>query len=286
MEGVSVNSCTSLLLESRTVPLIMGILNVTPDSFSDGGSFLEPSQAVERALSMVEEGADILDVGGESTRPGADPVPLKVELQRVIPVVEALSSKVRVPISVDTRKPEVAEAAVEAGASVLNDVEGFRSPQMVEVAARTGVFTVVMHMKGTPRNMQRNPHYNNVIEEVSAFLEQQRDVLVRAGVLRERIIVDPGIGFGKRFEDNITLIRSLNILKNRLGQPVLLGHSRKSFIGEILNLPPAERDEGTMAVGVFAALKGVDILRVHNVKMCKRALQVLEALKEESLSGE
>ncbi len=263
---------------ARTRPLIMGILNVTPDSFSDGGRYLSPERAVEQGVKLEEEGADILDVGGESTRPGSDPVPTEVELQRVVPVVELLASRVNIPISVDTRKPEVARAACSAGASMINDVEGFRNPAMGEVARETGAWVVVMHMKGTPKEMQVNPHYQDVLGEVCRFLERQRDRLVEMGVKRERIIVDPGIGFGKRFQDNLSLIQGLEAIKRRLGQPVLLGHSRKSFIGQILGLPPEERDVGSTAITVFAAIKGVDIVRVHNVKMCRQALQVVKTL--------
>ena len=267
--------------EDVSRPLIMGILNVTPDSFSDGGLFTDASRAVEKALEMVEEGADLIDVGGESTRPGADPVPLQEELERVIPVIDLLSKEVRVPISVDTRKPQVAAAACEAGATMINDVEGFRNPEMVKVAAETGAWVVVMHMKGTPKDMQNNPTYKDVVGEVCSFLERQRDVLVQHGVDPSRVMVDPGIGFGKRFEDNLTLINSLDLIKKRVKQPLLLGHSRKRFLGEILGVPPEERDVATAAVSVFAAIKGVDMVRVHNVKMCSQALRVVETLRNQ-----
>ncbi len=265
-------------VEKASLPLIMGILNVTPDSFSDGGLFSSQSEAIEHALSMAEEGADLIDVGGESTRPGSDPVPVAEEMERVIPVIESLSSLLSLPISVDTRRSQVAGAACQAGASIINDVEGFRNPEMVEVALKHNAWVVVMHMKGTPKEMQKNPHYRDVVREVTSFLSSQRDMLVERGVPPHKIVVDPGIGFGKRFQDNIALIKNLYTIKREIGQPLLLGHSRKSFLGEILGVSPKERDIGTTAVTIFAALQGVDIVRVHNVKMCRQALQVVEIL--------
>ncbi len=265
-------------VEKAPLPLIMGILNVTPDSFSDGGRFSSQSSAIEHALSMAEEGADLIDVGGESTRPGADPVPEAEEIERVIPVIESLSSLLSIPISVDTRRPRVAEAACQAGASIINDVEGFRNPEMAAVALKHNTWVVVMHMKGTPKEMQKNPHYRDVVRDVTSFLSSQRNMLVERGIPPHKIVVDPGIGFGKRFQDNIALIKNLYTIKRKVGQPLLLGHSRKSFLGEILEVPPKERDVGTTAVTIFAALQGVDIVRVHNVKMCRQALQVVEIL--------
>ena len=260
-------------------PIVMGILNVTPDSFSDGGRYVGVSAALERAREMVNEGADIIDVGGESTRPGADPVPLEEELERVIPVIEAIKAELDVPISVDTYKAPVAEEALKAGAVMVNDVSGMRfSPDMARVVARYGAYGVVMHMKGTPRDMQKAPFYNDVVGEVKAFFQERLDHLVNQGVDRKKVILDPGIGFGKRLEDNLALVRGIPSLLE-LGCPLLLGPSRKSFIGRVLNLPVEERLEGTLAVVAIAVFLGATLVRVHDVMAARRAVDMAWALR-------
>lgn len=269
-----------LNLFSSKSPLVMGILNVTPDSFYDGGKYTTLDMAVKRAEEMLEEGADIIDIGGESTRPYAEPVPLEEELKRVVPVVKEI--KKRFPqsiISVDTYKAEVARRALDEGADIVNDVSAARfDPQMIEVLSSYNPYVVVMHMKGTPRDMQKNPYYEDVISEVSSFLEQRRAYLIKHGVSPDKIIVDPGIGFGKRVEDNLKIIKCLEIFTNIA--PVLVGPSRKSFIGAILDLPPQERLEGTLAVIAICVLKGAKILRVHDVKETKRAVKIAQAVRD------
>ncbi len=261
-------------------PIVMGILNVTPDSFSDGGKYVGVSAALERAREMVNEGADIIDVGGESTRPGAEPVPLEEELERVIPVIEAIKAELDVPISVDTYKAPVAEEALKAGAVMVNDVSGMRfSPDMARVVARYGAYGVVMHMKGTPRDMQKAPFYHDVVGEVKAFFQERLDHLVNQGVDRKKVILDPGIGFGKRLEDNLALVRGIPSLLE-LGCPLLLGPSRKSFIGRVLNLPVEERLEGTLAVVAIAVFLGATLVRVHDVLAARRAVDMAWALRD------
>ena len=260
-------------------PIVMGILNVTPDSFSDGGRYVGVSAALERAREMVNEGADIIDVGGESTRPGADPVPLEEELERVIPVIEAIKAELDVPISVDTYKAPVAEEALKAGAVMVNDVSGMRfSPDMARVVARYGAYGVVMHMKGTPRDMQKAPFYNDVVGEVKAFFQERLDHLVNQGVDKRKVILDPGIGFGKRLEDNLALVRGIPSFLE-LGCPLLLGPSRKSFIGRVLDLPVEERLEGTLAVVAIAVFLGATLVRVHDVMAARRAVDMAWALR-------
>ncbi len=272
----------TLLLSKKTH--VMGILNVTPDSFSDGGLYLDRKAAVEHALRMVEDGADIIDIGGESTRPGAEPVPLDEELRRTIPVIEAIASKVDVPISIDTYKAEVAKRAIEAGASVVNDISGLRfDPEMASVVAETGAAVVVMHIKGTPRDMQKNPKYQDLFGEIIEYLRGSMEIAKKAGVPEERIIIDPGIGFGKRPEHNLQIINRLDRF-SVLGRPILVGPSRKSFIGLILdNLPPAERVEGTAAAVAISVFRGASIVRVHDVKAMSRVVRVADAIKRESI---
>jgi len=261
--------------------LIMGILNVTPDSFSDGGRFLSPDAAVERALAMEKEGADIIDVGGESARPGADPVPVKEELRRVLPVLERLRGKLRIPISIDTTKAEVAEAALRAGASIVNDISALRfDPAMASLVAKFGAGLVLMHMLGTPKTMQQAPHYEDVVTEVRDFLAERAQYAQSQGIPREAIAVDPGIGFGKTVEHNLELLRRLPELVE-LGFPVLVGPSRKSFIGAILGLGVEERLEGTLAACAVAVVRGADILRVHDVKEVRRAADLALHLRRE-----
>ncbi len=263
---------------SRQRPLIMGILNVTPDSFSDGGLYYCFSDAVKRALQMHKEGADIIDVGGESTRPGAQAVPLKEEINRVVPVIKQLRKETEVIISIDTYKPEVAGEALEAGADLINDVYGLRQPGMLELVSEAKKPVVIMHMKGIPKTMQENPVYEDVVREVYDFLSAQRDKAFKAGLTPEQVIVDVGIGFGKTLEHNLELIRHLDYFKS-LGCPILLGPSRKSFIGLILDLPVEERLEGTLAVVAIGVIKGANILRVHDVREALRAVKVADALK-------
>ncbi|HDH99513.1 MAG TPA: dihydropteroate synthase [Firmicutes bacterium] len=271
-----------LLPDGRKLPLdralIMGVLNVTPDSFSDGGLFLRTEDAVRRAEEMAQEGADIIDIGGESSRPGAEPVPLEEELRRVIPVVREVARRLSVPISIDTYKAEVARRALEEGASIVNDISALRfDPDMAEVVARRRAPVVLMHMKGTPRDMQRNPYYEDVLGEVEGFLRERKEAAVGMGIPEENIILDPGIGFGKRVQDNLQLLKNLDRLV-ALGSPVLVGTSRKSFIGAVLDLPVEERLEGTLATLVLAVAKGAKILRVHDVRPAVRVVRMAEAV--------
>ncbi len=258
--------------------LVMGILNVTPDSFSDGGRFLDPSAAVDQAQRMVVEGADLLDVGGESTRPGAPEVEASEERRRVLPVLERLQSVVRVPLSIDTRKPEVAAAALEAGAALVNDVEAHRTdPEMWRVVARADSGYVAMHMQGTPQTMQAAPSYSDVVGEVGRFLEERLERLSAAGVGREQVILDPGIGFGKSLNHNLDLIAHLSQL-GRFQRPILLGLSRKSFLGRLLGAEVPDRLPGALAGTVWAALQGVQVFRTHDVGATVQALRTVEAL--------
>ncbi len=262
-------------------PVIMGILNVTPDSFSDGGRFFEKERAVEHGLRMVEEGAEIVDVGGESTRPGAEPVPEKEELRRIIPVIQELAEK-NIVVSVDTYKAKVAEEALEAGARIVNDVSALRfDERMGDVVKKYGAGLVLMHMKGTPRDMQKNPYYEDCMDEIYTFLEERIEYTRERGVEQEKIVVDPGIGFGKRQVDNLTILKNLSEL-SPLGRPILIGPSRKSFIGNILNLPPEERIEGTLASLGWAYLGGARIFRVHDVREAKRFLSVFDEIGRSS----
>ncbi|MCX7798799.1 MAG: dihydropteroate synthase [Fimbriimonadales bacterium] len=262
-------------------PALMGILNVTPDSFSDGGLFLNASDAVARARAMMEEGADLIDVGGESTRPGAEAVELEEEWRRIGGVLGRLA-QLGIPVSVDTRKPEIAKRALEAGASVINDVGGFRDPKMLEVACSSRCSVCVMHMQGEPATMQLEPKYADVVAEVLGFLEAQAAELVRCGKAREQVWIDPGIGFGKKLEHNRSLLQALPRFA-QTGYPVLLGVSRKSFVGTVLGsatdpLQVSERLEGTLAVQAWAQLSGVRILRVHDVRPAKRVLNMISWL--------
>ena len=251
---------------------VMGILNVTPDSFSEKGIFFDKEKAIAHGLEMARDGADMLDVGGESTRPGAGEVSAEEELRRVIPVIEALAKSVNVPISVDTRKSEVAEEAIRRGAAIVNDVSGLRyDSMMAKVVAEAGAGLVVMHMKGTPRDMQVNPVYKNLIREILDSLKESIRIAVRSGVNEEAIIIDPGIGFGKAVEHNLEVLNRLGEFKT-LSRPICVGTSRKSFIGKVLGLEDAkERLAGTLATFAIAIMKGANILRVHDVR---EALQV------------
>jgi len=259
--------------------MLMGVLNVTPDSFSDGGQFFDSSRAVERGLQMEAEGAEILDVGGESTRPRATPVSEAEELRRVLPVIEKLRAQTSALISIDTMKPKVAQAAVEAGASVINDVGANRAgAEMAEVAAETKAGYVLMHMQGTPATMQDDPAYEDVVGEVTDFFQERRGFLARNGVQAEQVVLDVGIGFGKTMEHNLQLIAH-HARFARLGRPMLLGVSRKSFLGRLLNQPVEDRLSGALACASWAVLNNVGILRVHDVKETLGAVRTLEALR-------
>jgi len=265
----------SLDLAARTH--IMGILNITPDSFSDGGRFFDFDAAFAQAKRMVDDGVDIIDVGGESTRPGAESVSLNEELQRVVPLVERLSAELDVPVSIDTYKPEVARRALDAGASLINDINGLRDGQMVELAAERAVPVVIVHMQGNPQTMQHKPVYGDVVAEVIDWLDRQAQRVIAAGVAEHNIIVDPGIGFGKTLAHNVELLRRLAEFKS-IGFPLLLGTSRKAFIGTILDLPVEERLEGTLATVVYAISKGAHIVRVHDVRETRRAVAIVDAI--------
>jgi dihydropteroate synthase len=260
-------------------PLVMGIVNVTPDSFSDGGQFANTQRAVEHGLELVAEGADILDIGGESTRPNARPVPLDEELRRVIPVIEALSRGTSIPLSIDTYKPQVMRAALDAGACIINDIRALLEPGAVEVAAHSDAGVCLMHMLGTPQTMQNEPTYTDVVSEVCDFLQQRAQVLLDAGVARERILLDPGFGFGKRTVHNITLLQQLPRLCE-LGYPVLAGLSRKSVLGKIAGGETSDRLPASLAAAVIAALNGAKILRVHDVKATVDALKVVQVVQQ------
>ena len=258
--------------------LVMGVVNVTPDSFSDGGRFLDPAAAVDHGLGLVAEGADLLDVGGESTRPGAVDVPEAVELERVLPVVEELARTGGVPVSVDTRKAAVAAAALGAGATMVNDVSaGRHDPDLLGVAADAKVPLVLMHMLGTPATMQDDPRYDDVVAEVEAFLAERCRAAEAAGVDHQALVVDPGIGFGKRDQDNYALLDQLARF-TRLGHPVMVGTSRKGFIGRVLDSPADQRVEGTAATVVWVVERGARIVRVHDVAPMVRAVRMTEAM--------
>jgi dihydropteroate synthase len=255
----------------------MGIVNVTPDSFSDGGRFLDASDAISQGLRLRDEGADLVDVGGESTRPGAAEVSVEQELRRVMPVVEALARE-GIAVSIDTMKPEVMRAAIEAGCAVVNDVNAFRAPGAIEAVARSQVGVVAMHMQGTPGTMQQEPRYDDVVAEVTAFLMERARALEAAGVARDRIVLDPGFGFGKTLEHNKQLFRALPSIASH-GYPVLAGVSRKKMIGDFTGQPAAERTAGSVAAALMAVQNGASIVRVHDVKPTVDAINVWMELK-------
>jgi len=257
--------------------LVMGVLNVTPDSFSDGGRFFDPEDAVKQALRMVDDGADIVDVGGESTRPGSDPVSVEEERRRVVPIVERLAEELDTPISIDTRKAEVAAAAVEAAATIVNDVTAGGDPEMFDVVRESGAAIVLMHMKGEPKTMQEAPHYDDVVREVRDYLEERVEAAVAAGIDREAICVDPGLGFAKTTPHSLTLMKHTDALLD-LGRPVLVGPSRKSFIGDVLGTEVGERAEGTVGAVCYMVGKGAHIVRVHDVRETVRAVRVVDAI--------
>lgn len=256
---------------------LMGVVNVTPDSFSDGGMYLDPAAAIAHGEELVRDGADLLDVGGESTRPGAEAVPAEEELRRVVPVIEGLADGSAV-ISIDTSKAVVAEAALDAGAGIVNDVTALRGdPEIGALCAERGAGLVLMHMLGDPRTMQESPAYDDVVDDVKAFLMERLEVAVAAGVDEERVWLDPGIGFGKALEHNLELLRRLGELRE-LGRPLVVGASRKSFIGKIDGSPVGERLGGTIAASVLAAAEGADVLRVHDVAEMAQALKLTTAV--------
>ncbi len=264
---------------------VMGILNVTPDSFSDGGSFRGPEEAAARGAKMIGEGADVIDVGGESTRPGARPVPEAEELDRVVPAIRALRERTDALISVDTTKAAVAREALAAGADIVNDVSALRfDPRMAEVVAASGASVILMHMRGTPETMQSLPAYADLFGEISAFLAERIEAARAAGIPAERIIVDPGIGFGKTAEDNLALIDGLGFLE-ALDRPVLVGASRKGFIGKALGLAPDDRLEGSLAAGVLSVAGGAHIVRVHDVRSTRRAADMADAILSRGAAG-
>ena len=257
----------------------MGIVNVTPDSFSDGGKFVATNLAIEHALKLAEEGAAILDIGGESTRPNATPVSLQQELDRVIPVIEALVKQVNIPISIDTYKPQVMQAAIAAGASMVNDVRALQEDGALEVVAKFNVGVCLMHMQGTPQTMQQNPHYDDVVNDVKSFLAARLQASIGAGVGASRILLDLGFGFGKTREHNITLLQNLESFAD-LGQPLLVGLSRKSVLGQMTGNDVDARLYASIAASVLSAMKGAKILRVHDVKATVEALKVVVALQK------
>ena len=267
-----------------TRPRVMGIVNVTPDSFSDGGKYAATNLAVEHALKLVEEGAAILDIGGESTRPNATPVGLQEELDRVIPVIEALSKQVNIPISIDTYKPQVMQAAINAGASMVNDVRALQEEGAMQVVAKSNAGVCLMHMQGMPQTMQVDPQYDHVVNDVIAFLQARLQASIGAGIAKERIVLDPGFGFGKTRVHNISLIQQLESLA-ALGQPLLVGLSRKSVLGQISTAQMTGNDidarlYASIAASVIAAQKGAKILRVHDVKATVEALKVVSAIQQ------
>ncbi len=264
------------LKDNNRKPLVMGILNVTPDSFSDGGKYDSSLTAISHAIKMENEGADIIDIGGESTRPGAKPVDIEEELKRVIPVIEGIRKESNIVISIDTYKSNVASKAISAGANIINDISGLRfDNNMVHFVSEAKVPIIVMHMLGNPQNMQNDPSYSNLMRELITFFQERVDVLTSNGINKNNIILDPGIGFGKTTDNNFTLIRELRRIVD-LGFPVLIGPSRKSFIGNTLNLPPEERIEGTAAAVTAAIMNGSRIVRVHDVKEMLRVVKITE----------
>jgi dihydropteroate synthase len=256
----------------------MGVLNVTPDSFSDGGRFFDSQGAIDHGLQMAEEGADIIDVGGESSRPGSDTLPLDEELKRIIPVIEGLVYRLPIPISIDTYKAEVAEQAIEAGAQMINDISGLRfDAQMSAVAARYDTPLIIMHIKGIPKTMQQAPSYQDVMGEIIAYLREGIESAEQAGVDPHQVVVDPGIGFGKRVEDNLVILNRLDAL-NILERPILIGTSRKAFIGAVLDQEVGERMIGTLATVAVSALKGAHIVRVHDVAPVRQTIDMVDAI--------
>lgn len=272
--------CRHHLLDVQRKTHIIGVLNVTPDSFSDGGRFVEPEAAVDQAMRMVDDGADIVELGGESTRPGAVPVSGDEEIRRILPVLRGLRPRLTIPVAVDTYKPEVARVALEEGADIINDIYGVRGEgRLAAEVAEKNAGLVIMHMKGTPQDMQIDPCYNDVVGEVSEFLRDRVACAERLGVDPQSIIIDPGLGFGKRSQDNLALLRHLTAF-HRLGKPIMVGPSRKSLVGEVLKLPVEERQYGTAACVAAAVLQGAAFVRVHEVRPCVQLVRMLDAIRE------
>ncbi|MCH8986907.1 dihydropteroate synthase [Patescibacteria group bacterium] len=264
-----------MLSDSKTH--IMGVLNVTPDSFSDGGLFLDPEKAIAYAKQMVKEGADIIDIGGESTRPGSDPVSAQEELERVIPVIMGLKNKINVPLSIDTYRPEVAEECLKLGVHMVNDITGLQDKEMRSVVAKYKASAVVMHMQGKPKTMQKNPMYNDVVEDIKTFFKERIAQARKSGI--QDIILDPGIGFGKTIEHNLQILKRLQEFTD-LGFPILVGPSRKSFISKVTGVAESERLEGSLAAVAVAVMNGAAIVRVHDVRETKRVVQMVDAIKK------
>ena len=259
--------------------LLMGVLNVTPDSFSDGGLFFDKEKAIAQGLRMVEEGADIIDIGGESTRPGSKPLGLEEELRRVIPVIESLSKEIGIPISIDTYKSAVAKKAIEAGAEIINDISGLKyDPTLAKVAAKEDTPLILMHIRGTPETMQKDVHYESLFSEILQYLSDSIQTAESAGLDPQQIIIDPGIGFGKTLEDNLLIIKNLFEFRV-LGKPILLGTSRKSFVGKILDADAKDRIEGTLSSIAIGVLNGAHIIRCHDVLQAKKAIAVADAIR-------
>jgi dihydropteroate synthase len=264
---------------------VMGVINVTPDSFSDGGQFFDKDRAIEQGLRLAMDGADLLDIGGESTRPYSKGISAEEELNRVLPVIESLKKELRIPISIDTLKARVAREALRCGASMVNDISALRfDPDMGAVVAEAGVPVILMHMKGTPADMQRHPTYDDITSEIITFLKKAMDQAVSRGVQRDRIIVDPGIGFGKTSDHNLEILKELGRFRC-LDAPVLVGSSRKAFIGQILDKKAHERDTGTMATVAAAVMNGAHIVRVHNVKQAAETVKIIDAIKRGKIEG-
>jgi dihydropteroate synthase len=263
---------------------IMGILNITPDSFSDGGLYFDKFSAIDRANQMVEEGADIIDIGGESTRPGSEPISIEEELRRTIPVIEAIAGKIKVPISIDTYKSEVAKAALDVGASMVNDISGLRfDPKMPEVVSEYKVPVVIMHIRGKPKDMQQDPVYEALIPEITDYFRMGMKIATQTGTSEDKIIIDPGIGFGKTSEHNLEIINNLREF-TPFEKPILVGLSRKAFIGKILgDASPTERLEGTAAAVSISIINGANIVRVHDVKEMVKVAKVADAVKREKI---
>ena len=269
---MNIKNFNDWLLSKKKQSLIMGILNVTPDSFSDGGKYLEKNTAINHALEMIDQGADIIDIGGESTRPFSDPVSLKEEISRVVPVIEGIRKESDVCISIDTTKSQVATAALNSGASVINDVSAMEvDPLMVDVALKFDCPLIIMHMKGTPKNMQDDPQYESLISDIKDYLLDRTDFIISKGINPKKIVIDPGIGFGKTVENNFEIINNLKHFTS-MDFPVLLGASRKSFIGISLNLPEEDRLEGSLAANIIGFQNGAKIFRVHDVAETNKAL--------------
>ena len=258
--------------------LILGILNITPDSFSDGGLYLNPKKAFNKAIKLLNDGCDIIDIGGESSRPGSTPISSQEEIDRIIPVIEKIKNEVECLISVDTYKADVASEAIKYGANIINDITGLsHDPDMIELVVKNNTPVVLMHMQGNPKQMQKNPYYNNVIDEISRFFSKQIRKLDKKAFPLDKIILDPGIGFGKTLQHNLKILKNIDIIC-KLGCHTLIGTSRKSFIGDILNCPPEKRLEGTISSNLFAITQGVKIIRVHDVLEMRRALTIFEKI--------